>query len=52
VTDNLKVSAFFGFENLTDEKYSTMGYEGSWGGPDTYYPSPGVTVKGGISIGF
>jgi len=52
VTDNLRVSVFFGIENLTDEKYSTMGYEGSWGGSDTYYPSPGVTVKGGISIGF
>jgi len=47
--DDLKISVFFGIENLTDEKYSTMGYEG-W--PDTYYPSPGVTVKGGISIGF
>jgi len=51
-SDSPQISAFFGIENLTDKKYSTIGYEGSWGGPDTYYPSPGVTVKGGISIGF
>jgi len=49
---DLKLTAFFGVENLTDEKYSTIGYEGSWGGPDTYYPSPGITFKGGISIDF
>ncbi|MEA2014150.1 MAG: TonB-dependent receptor, partial [Thermodesulfobacteriota bacterium] len=52
VPGDLKISAFFGIENLTDEKYSTIGYEGSWGGPDTYYPSPGITVRGGVSIGF
>ncbi|MBW2557849.1 MAG: TonB-dependent receptor [Deltaproteobacteria bacterium] len=51
--DDLKISAFFGVENLTDEKYSTMGYDREkYGSPNVYYPSPGVTVKGGISIGF
>jgi len=44
-----KLSAFFGIENLTDEKYSTMGYEGA---TNTYYPSPDITVRGGVSIGF
>jgi len=49
----LKISAFFGIENLTDEKYSTMGSDWEqYGSPNVYYPSPGVTVKGGISIGF
>jgi len=47
--DDLKLSAFFGVENLTDEKYSTMGYEGT---PNVYYPSPGITIKGGISFNF
>ncbi|HOO89830.1 MAG TPA: TonB-dependent receptor [Syntrophales bacterium] len=52
VPENCRISAFFGVENLTDEQYSTIGYEGSWGGSDTYYPSPGITVKGGISVRF
>ncbi|MCD6487294.1 MAG: TonB-dependent receptor [Syntrophobacterales bacterium] len=46
---DLKLSAFFGVENLTDEKCSTMGYEGT---PNVYYPSPGITIKGGISFKF
>ena len=47
--NDLKLSAFFGVENLTDEKYSTMGYESA---PNVYYPSPGITIKGGISFMF
>lgn len=42
---SLKMSAFLGVENLTDEKHSII----SWGG---YYPQPGITVKGGISFMF
>ncbi len=40
---NLKLSAFAGVENLTDEKHALI----YWGG---YYPLPGITVKGGISL--
>jgi iron complex outermembrane receptor protein len=51
--DALNFSAFFGVENLTDEKYSTMGYEGIPGfTPDSYYPSPEITVKSGITLEF
>lgn len=42
---NLKLSAFAGVENLTDEKHALI----YWGG---YYPLPGITVKGGISLKF
>jgi len=44
------IMAFFGVENLTDEKYSTVGYEGFVN--DTYYPSPELAMKGGISFTF
>lgn len=40
---NLKLSAFAGVENLTDEKHAFI-YCGG------YYPLPGITVKGGISL--
>lgn len=43
--DNFEISAFWGVENLTDEKHSII----SWGG---YYPQPGITAKGGISFMF
>ncbi|TFG91032.1 MAG: TonB-dependent receptor, partial [Syntrophobacterales bacterium] len=43
--ENFRFSAFIGVENLTDEKHALINYGG-------YYPLPGVTVKGGISIGF
>ncbi len=41
----LKFSAFVGVENLTDEKSALIYYNG-------YYPLPGITVKGGISLKF
>jgi iron complex outermembrane receptor protein len=44
-TENCRFSAFVGVENLTDEKHAFINYGG-------YYPLPGITVKGGISIGF
>ncbi len=51
--DTCELTAFFGIENITDEKYSTLGYEGIAGfTPDSYYPQPGMTVKGGITVNF
>ena len=46
----IKLSAFLGAENMTDQKYSTYGYE-SWGG-NTYYPMAGIVIKGGLSVEF
>jgi iron complex outermembrane receptor protein len=46
----IKLSAFLGAENITDQKYSIYGYE-SWGA-NTYYPMPGIVVKGGLSVEF
>jgi iron complex outermembrane receptor protein len=49
----VKVTAFFGVENLTDVKYSSFGSDNvSWGGINTYYPMPGITLKGGVSFAF
>jgi iron complex outermembrane receptor protein len=42
---NYKISGFIGAENLTDQKYDLILYNG-------YYPYPGLTVKGGVSIEF
>jgi len=40
-------------ENLTDEKYATYGYDlAQWGMENTYYPAPGITLKGGLTIEF
>lgn len=44
-TKGFRFSAFVGVENLTDEKHALINYGG-------YYPLPGATVKGGISINF
>jgi iron complex outermembrane receptor protein len=45
------MTAFFGVENLTDEKYSSFGSDNaSWGGINTYYPMPGIMCKGGLSF--
>jgi outer membrane receptor protein involved in Fe transport len=47
------MTAFFGVENLTDEKYSSFGSDNvSWGGINTYYPMPGIMWKGGLSFEF
>jgi iron complex outermembrane receptor protein len=52
----VKVTAFFGVENLTDVKYSSFGSYNipgyGTGAPNTYYPMPGITYKGGISFAF
>lgn len=42
---NYRFSAFVGAENLTDERHALINYGG-------YYPLPGITVKGGISVNF
>jgi iron complex outermembrane receptor protein len=49
----LRLTAFFGVDNLADVKYSSFGldYE-QWGGPNFYYPMPGITFKGGLSFEF
>ncbi|MBU2027339.1 MAG: TonB-dependent receptor [Proteobacteria bacterium] len=46
----VKITAFFGVENLTDVKYSSFGME--WWGANVYYPMPGITYKGGLSFEF
>jgi outer membrane receptor protein involved in Fe transport len=46
----VKPTLFLGVENVADHKYAAYAYE-SWGG-NTYYPMPGIVVKGGISFDF
>jgi len=43
--NNCKISGFIGAENITDQKYDLILYNG-------YYPYPGLTIKGGVSIEF
>jgi iron complex outermembrane receptor protein len=45
----LKTTAFFGVDNLTDQKYSSYGYDGGAWSPNTYYPMPGIV---GLSFEF
>lgn len=53
VIGRLHVTAFFAIDNLTDVKYDSFGSDNSsWGGASTYYPMPGVTYRGGLSISF
>ena len=45
-----QITTFLGITNLFDEEYSTHGTDNeSWGGENTYYPSPGRKFYGGIS---
>ena len=46
------LSAFLAAENLTDEKYSSFGMYGAPWSENTYYPMPGITFKGGLSLAF
>ncbi len=48
----VKTTAFFGVDNLTDQKYSSYGYDGGAWSPNTYYPMPGIVFKGGLSFEF
>jgi iron complex outermembrane receptor protein len=46
-------TTFLGIANLFDEEYSTHGTDNqSWGGENTYFPSPGRKFYGGISTRF
>ena len=47
------LTAFLGVDNIADVKYSSFGidYE-QFGMPNFYYPMPGITFKGGISVEF
>jgi len=46
-------TSFLGIGNLFDEEYSTHGTDNqSWGGENTYFPSPGRKFYGGISTRF
>jgi len=48
--EGFNVFAFLGVENLTDEMYATQGFVV---GPTRYfYPSQGITFKGGLSVSF
>jgi len=46
----VNVTAFFGVDNLMDVKYSSFGLV--YGAINVYYPMPGITFKGGLSLGF
>ncbi|MBW6485948.1 MAG: TonB-dependent receptor [Syntrophobacterales bacterium] len=48
----IKTTLFLGAENLTDQKYSSYGYDGGAWNPNTYYPMPGIVLKGGLSLEF
>jgi outer membrane receptor protein involved in Fe transport len=50
--EKVKMTAFFGVENLADVKYSSFGFYGAPFSADTYYPMPGITFKGGLSFEF
>ena len=51
--DRLKMTVFAGVENLTDTQYCSFGldYE-QYFMPNFYYPMPGRTFKGGLSLEF
>ncbi|MBN1474771.1 MAG: TonB-dependent receptor [Syntrophaceae bacterium] len=47
----LNMTVFAGVENLTDEKYSSYGFDQEqWFMPNAYYPMPGRTFKAGIKF--
>jgi outer membrane receptor protein involved in Fe transport len=49
----MDMTVFAGVDNIADVKYSSFGidYEQYWM-PNFYYPMPGITFKGGLSINF
>ena len=48
-----QLTAYLRVANIFDEEYSTFGYDNkSWGGENTYYPSPGRKFFGGIALRF
>ncbi len=50
VIDRLNIEVFAGVDNVFDEHYATIGYQG-WN-IDGYYPSPDRTYKAGLSCRF
>jgi len=50
--EKVKVSTFFGVENLANVKYSSFGVNGAPWSANTYYPMPGITFKAGLSFTF
>lgn len=44
------LEAYIGVENVFDEKYATLGYVGLF--EDGYYPAPGRSFRGGITLQF
>ena len=50
--EKVKMTAFFGVENLANVKYSSFGMYGAPYSDNTYYPMPGITFKGGLSFEF
>lgn len=53
VFGKLDFTAFLGIDNVADVKYSSFGidYEQYWM-PNFYYPMPGITLKGGLTLTF
>jgi len=51
--DKLTIAVFLGVDNIFNQKYSSfaLDYE-QYGMPNFYYPMPGITVKGGLSVEF
>lgn len=48
-----RLMAFIGVENLTDTKYSTYAFAAPWlPGGAAFYPAPGITFKGGLTLYF
>jgi iron complex outermembrane receptor protein len=48
----VKMTGFFGVDNLANVKYSSSGMDEAPWAANTYYPMPGITFKGGISFDF
>lgn len=48
----IKTTAFFGVDNLTNVEYAVAGYDGRPWSSNTYYPMPGMSFKGGLSLEF
>lgn len=51
--DKMDLTAFLGVDNIANVKYSSFGidYE-QYAMPNFYYPMPGITFKGGVSMTF
>jgi iron complex outermembrane receptor protein len=48
-----RLTAFVGVENITDEKYSTFGFENVFvPGGLSFYPAAGINYRGGLSLQF